>query len=164
MAKKGKKKGAKDEGAGVLAVNRKARFQYHLLDRFECGIELLGTEVKALREGGGSFADAYVHVLNDQALLEGFHIRHYSHAGPLSNHEAVRTRKLLLKKREIARLELETQRKGLTLVPVKVYTRGRWIKLEVALAQGKQKHDKREATKEREAKRDMDRALKASRR
>ena len=162
MAAKAKGKGD-GAGLGTLATNRRASFQYQLLERFECGIELTGTEVKSLREGGASFADAYVHVLGDQAWLEGFHIRHFSHAGPLANHEPVRSRRLLLRRGEIEKLIGATQQKGFTLVPVRVYTKGRWIKLEIALARGKKLHDKREDQKERMVKREMDRALKGQR-
>ena len=154
----GKKK--KKGGPGALAVNRRARFEYHLEDTFECGIELTGTEVKALREGGGSFADAYVHIDGGEVWLESFHIRHYSHASPLLNHEPVRTRRLLLKKREIERLAAAAEQKGYTIVPTRVYVKGRWLKLEIALAKGKKLHDKREAKKEQMVKRDMDRAMK----
>lgn len=156
MAGKKQKKAAK----GDLAVNRKARFEYHLLDTFECGIELRGTEVKALREGGASFADAYVHVHRGEALLESFHIRHYSHASPGLNHDPVRSRKLLLKRREIEKMAGLAEQKGYTLVPTRIYTRGRWIKLEVALARGKKLHDKRQDQKQKIAKREMDRAMK----
>jgi SsrA-binding protein len=162
MSAKAKGKGD-SPGTGTLATNRRAGFQYQLLERFECGIELVGTEAKSLREGGASFADAYVHVLGGEAWLEGFHIRPFSHAGPLANHEPVRTRKLLLKRSEIEKLVGGTQQKGYTIVPVRVYTKGRWIKLELALARGKKLHDKREDQKERIVKREIDRALKAQR-
>lgn len=154
----GKKK--KKGGPEALAVNRRARFEYHLEDTFECGMQLTGTEVKALREGGGSFADAYVHIDEGEVWLESFHIRHYSFASPLVNHEPVRTRRLLLHKREIQRLAAAAEQKGYTIVPTRVYVKGRWLKMEIALARGKKLHDKREAKKEQMVKRDIDRALK----
>lgn len=153
---------AKGEG-GDLAVNKKARFLYHLLERFECGMQLTGTEVKSIREGGISFADSYVHVERGQVLIEGFHIRPYTHAGPLANHEPTRLRKLLLSRREIAELETKTQQLGMTLVPTRIYAKGRWIKLEIAVAKGKKLHDKRETEKARVAAREMDRAIKERR-
>lgn len=153
--------GKKKKGSpGALATNRRAKFEYHLETKFECGMQLTGTEVKALREGGGSFADAYVHILRGEVWLESFHIRHYSHAAPLANHEPVRSRRLLLKKREIERLAAAADQKGYTIVPTRVYLSGRWIKMEIALARGKKLHDKREAKKEQMVKRDIDRALK----
>lgn len=154
----GKKKSKGTPGA--LAVNRRARFEYILEDLFECGIQLTGTEVKALREGGGSFADAYVHIDDDEVWLESFHIRPYSHTSPLLNHEPVRPRRLLMHKREIERLSAAAEQKGYTIVPTRLYTKGRWLKIEIALAKGKKLHDKREAKKEQMVKRDIDRAMK----
>jgi SsrA-binding protein len=161
MAQKSRKK--RKAGAGDLASNRRARFDYHLLETYECGLQLLGTEAKSIRQGGASFADAYVHVLRDEAWLESFHIRPYSHASPKANHQPVRSRKLLLHRREIEKLVAGAQQKGYTIVPVRVIARGRWIKLEIALARGKKQHDKREDEKEREVKRDMRRAMKGER-
>jgi SsrA-binding protein len=161
MALKSRKK--RKANAGDLATNRRARFDYHLLDTYECGLQLTGTEVKSLREGGASFADAYVHVLHGEALLESFHIRPYSHASPHANHPPVRTRKLLLHRRQIEKLVNASQQKGYTIVPVRIVTRGRWIKLEIALARGKKAHDKREDEKERIVNREMRRAMKGER-
>ncbi len=162
-AAKGKGKNEKKGYVGTLAENRKARFDYHLSEKYECGIQLLGTEVRSLREGGGSFADAYVHIHRGEAWLESFHIRHYSHAGPLMNHDPVRSRKLLLKSKQLAKLAAKADQKGFTVVPVRLYTEGRWIKLEIALAKGKRSHDKREDKKEQSAKRDIARAMKGDR-
>ncbi len=151
-------------GEGELARNRKAGFEYEILEKFECGIQLTGTEVKSLRGGGGSFADSYVHVDRGEAWLEGFHIRGYEHAGPAFQHPPVRTRKLLLARREIERLRAEAGTRGHTIVPLRVFTRGRWIKLEVAVARGKKLHDKRRAEKERIMDREAARAVRDRRR
>lgn len=154
----GKKR--KKTSPGVLADNRKARFEFQVLEEVECGMQLLGTEVKALREGGGSFADSYVHMDKGEAWLEGFHIRGYSSAAAQAQHDPTRTRKLLLSKKDIERLGAATKQKGLTMVPLRVYLKGRWVKLAVGLAKGKKLYDKRRDEKERIVKREMSRALK----
>ena len=148
--------------AKVVAENRRARFDYFIEDRFEAGIALTGTEVKALRSGEGSIAESYAAVQGEEIWLINSHIPEYSHGNRL-NHEPRRLRKLLLSKREIGRLNGAITREGLTLVPLSIYfnSRGR-AKIELALARGKKVHDKRETVKERDWKREQQRLLRRS--
>ena len=143
----------------VVAENRRARFDYFVDDRFEAGIALTGTEVKALRQGEGSIAESYATVDGDEIWLINSHIPEYSHGNRL-NHEPRRKRKLLLKGREISKLQGAVARQGLTLVPLSIYfnSRGR-AKVELAVARGKKVHDKRETVKERDWKREQQRLL-----
>lgn len=143
----------------VVAENRRARFDYFVEDRFEAGIQLAGTEVKSLRHGEGSIAESYATVEGDEVWLINSHIPEYSHGNRL-NHEPRRPRKLLLKNREIAKLNGAVTRQGLTLVPLSIYfnASGR-AKVELALARGKKVHDKRETVKERDWKREQQRLL-----
>ena len=145
--------------AKVVAENRRARFDYFVEERFEAGIELKGTEVKALRTGEGSIAESYALVEGEEVWLINSHIPEYSHGNRL-NHEPRRRRKLLLRGREIDKLHGAITRQGLTLVPLSVYfnTRGR-AKVELALARGKKAHDKRDTIKERDWKREQGRLL-----
>jgi SsrA-binding protein len=145
-----------------LASNRRARHDYHILEAFEAGIELTGTEVKAARAGKVQLKDSYVEVRNGEAWLVGAHISPYSH-GNRENHPPERDRKLLLQRRQIDRLFGRTQLKGQTVIPLSVYLKGNWIKVEVALAQGKKLFDKRQATKERELDREAEAAVKERR-
>ena len=143
----------------VVAENRRARYDYFVEDRFETGIALTGTEVKALRQGEGSIAESYAHVEGDEVWLINSHIPEYSHGNRL-NHEPRRPRKLLLKRREIAKLHGAVTRQGLTLVPLSIYFNGTGrAKVELALARGKKVHDKREVVKERDWKREQQRLL-----
>jgi SsrA-binding protein len=143
----------------VVAENRRARFDYFVEDRFEAGIQLVGTEVKSLRSGEGSIAESYAKVEGDGVWLINSHIPEYSHGNRL-NHEPRRERKLLLKQREISRLRGSIERQGLTLVPLSIYfnASGR-AKIELALARGKKAHDKRDTIKERDWKREQQRLL-----
>jgi SsrA-binding protein len=143
----------------VVAENRRARYDYFIEERFEAGLQLAGTEVKALRQGEGSIAESYATVEGDEVWLINSHIPEYSHGNRL-NHEPRRPRKLLLKNREIAKLHGAIAREGLTLVPLSIYfnARGR-AKIELALAKGKKVHDKRETIKERDWKREQQRLL-----
>ena len=146
----------------VVAENRRARFDYFVEERFEAGIQLAGTEVKALRQGEGSIAEAYATVEGDEVWLINSHIPEYSHGNRL-NHQPRRQRKLLLRAREIAKLHGAITRQGLTLVPLSIYFNGRGrAKIEVALARGKKMHDKRETVKERDWKREQQRLLKSN--
>ncbi len=138
--------------------NRRASHDYELLERFEAGLELTGSEVKSLRQGGGSIAEAYVRVHDGQAFVEGMNIPIYQEAS-YNNHEPTRRRRLLLNKREIAELTKGLERKGLTVVPISLYFKGGWAKLEVALARGRKQHDKRREDARKDAKLEMDRAL-----
>ena len=141
-----------------VATNRQASHRYHLLERWECGLVLQGTEVKALRDGKAQIKDGYASVRDGEVWLHNVHIPPY---GPASreNHEPERPRKLLMHKREIDRLIGKTREKGLTLVPTRLYFREGRAKVEIALARGKDVGDKRQAIKEREMKREMERAI-----
>ena len=145
--------------AKVVAENRRARYDYYVEERFETGIELQGTEVKALRFGEGSIAESYAAVEGDEVWLINSHIPEYSHGNRL-NHEPRRRRKLLLRAREIAKLHGAVARQGLTLVPLSIYFNGRGrAKVELAIARGKKVHDKRDTEKERDWKREQGRLL-----
>jgi SsrA-binding protein len=154
MAKRKKRKAA----PGDVATNRQAGFRYHLLERLEAGIVLQGSEVKSLREGAVQLKDAYAEVRDGEVWLRNMHIAPYKPAAR-ENHDPDRPRKLLLHRREIERLVGKTAERGLTLVPTRVYFSGPRAKVELALARGKEMHDKRRAIKERETRREIERAL-----
>ena len=153
MAKKRKRKAA----PGDVATNRQAAFRYNLLERLEAGIVLQGSEVKSLRNGSVPIKDAYAEVRDGELWLRNMHIAPYEPAR--DGHDPERPRKLLLHKREIERLIGKTAERGLTLVPTRVYFSGPRAKVEIALAKGKDMHDKRRSIKDREQKREMERAL-----
>ncbi|MGL4612131.1 MAG: SsrA-binding protein SmpB [Trueperaceae bacterium] len=142
-------------------TNRRAGFDYEILETFEAGLALTGSEVKSLRQGGGSIAEAYARIKHNEVWLEGMTIVVYNEAS-YNNHDPLRSRKLLLNKREIHEITRGLERKGLTLVPLKLYFKDGWAKLQIALARGKKNYDKRETQAKREAKREIDRALKRS--
>jgi SsrA-binding protein len=142
-----------------LATNRRAQHDYHILESFEAGIQLQGTEVKAVRSGKVQLKDSFVEIRDGQAFLVGAHISPYSH-GNRENHPPERPRRLLLKKRQIERLFGRTLLKGYTVVPLAVYLKGNWIKVEVALAQGKKLYDKRESERRKELDREAAEAVK----
>ena len=142
-----------------LQKNKKAYFNYEVLEDLECGIALAGTEVKSLREGRFSFADSYVTVTDRTLTLVGLTIQPYTH-GNIHNHDPNRNRRLLAHKSEIKRLKRKVIEKGFTLVPTSIYLRGNLVKVQVSLCRGKQLHDKRAATKERDLNRDMRREVK----
>ena len=151
-------KGKKKAAPGDIASNRQASYRYELLDKLEAGLVLRGTEVKSLRQGSAQMKDAYASVRDGELWLHNLHIPPYGPAAR-DNHEPERPRKLLAHKREIERLIGKTQERGLTLVPTRLYFRGPRAKVEIALARGKDRFDKRESIKAREQKRDMERAL-----
>ncbi len=155
MAKKGTKRKA---DVGDVATNRQAAYRYHLLDRFEAGMVLTGTEVKSLRDGKAQIKDGYASIRDGELWLHNVHIPPYA-AASRDNHEPERPRKLLLHAYELERLAGKTREKGLTLVPTRLYFKGPRAKVEVALARGKDVGDKRQTIKEREMKREMDRAV-----
>ena len=146
----------------LIADNRKARHEYELLERIEAGIALTGTEVKSLREGRATLSQAYADVRDGEAWLQGAEIAIYDQ-GNRANHDPTRPRKLLLHRREIDRLYGQVREKGLTLVPTRLYFKDGRVKVELALARGKNTVDKRRTLVERDAKRQIERALKASR-
>ena len=155
MAKKGHKRKA---APGDVATNRQASFRFELLEKWEAGVELQGSEVKSLRVGKVQLKDAYAALRDGEVWLYNAHIAPYAPAAR-DNHEPERPRKLLLHRAEIDRLIGTTQEKGLTLVPTRVYFRGPRAKVEIALARGKDTHDKRRSIRDREQKRDMERAV-----
>jgi SsrA-binding protein len=155
-AKKDKKK--PDDGTVNICRNRRALHEYEILDRLECGIVLVGTEVKSLRAGYANLEDAYARVDDREVWLIGAEIPEYVFGNRL-NHKPKRQRKLLLHKREIDRIALKASEKGLTLVPLGMYFKEGVAKVEIAVAKGKQTHDKREALKQADARRQIDRAL-----
>lgn len=143
-----------------LAKNKKAFHDYEIIEKFEAGVSLLGTEVKSAKDGRINMRDAHVRVMSGEAYLIGCHISEYDF-GNRENHDPTRSRKLLLHKREIERLTGKVQEKGLTLVPLSIYINKRnKIKVEIALAKGKKTHDKRQALRERDLDREMHRELK----
>jgi SsrA-binding protein len=149
---------SREKGNKTIAQNRRARFDYHIEETYEAGLVLTGTEVKSLRAGQASIVDGYALVRDDEVWLMGVHIPEYTQ-GTWTNHEPRRQRKLLLHRREIARLIGKTQEKGLTLVPLSLYFKDGRAKIEIALARGKRAYDKRQDIAKREAGREMDRAL-----
>ena len=144
----------------VVATNRKAFHEYHILEKFEAGLHLKGSEVKSIREGKVSLKQAYVFIRKGEAWLKGAYIAVYSHTG-FEGHDTVRTRKLLLHKREIKKIDATLAEKGLTAVPLKLYFKGGLIKIEFGLAKGKKLYDKRDTKKKKDVERDIQRALKS---
>jgi SsrA-binding protein len=143
------------------AENRKARFDYEILEKFEAGIELLGTEVKSVRDGRMSLEGAFVIVRGGEAYIINSNIPPYQVANTPKDYDPIRNRKLLLTKKEITELAGNEKNKSLTIVPISVYNKNRKIKVEIALVKGKKKHDKRETTKKRETDREIRRTLKS---
>ena len=154
MAKGKKRKAA----PGDIATNRYASFRFELLDRLECGLVLEGTEVKALRGGTAQIKDGYAQIRDGELWLHNVHIPPYGPAAR-ENHEPERPRKLLAHQREIERLDGAVSERGLTLVPIRIYFKGSRAKVEIALAKGKDRFDKRESLKAKDQKRDMQRAM-----
>lgn len=146
----------------LVAENRKARHDYFLEERFEAGIVLTGTEIKSVRAGKVQFKDAYISIYKGEAWIKGMHISPYEH-GNIFNHDETRDRKLLLHKYEISKLFQKVRLRGYTLVPTKMYLKDGMAKMEIALAKGKDLYDKRETEKLRDAKRQMEKALKFNR-
>lgn len=143
----------------IVATNRKAYHDYHILDKYETGIELLGSEVKSLREGNANLKEGYIVIRKEQAWVLGIHISPYSHTG-FEGHEPVRERRLLLHKREIEKIKISLERKGLTAVPLKIYFNSNgWAKLEIGIAKGKKIYDKKKAIRERDIQREAEREL-----
>lgn len=143
----------------IIAQNKKATHEYFILDKYECGLVLTGTEIKSIRAGKVNIEDAYVTIKNSEAFIINMHVSPYSH-GNLFNHQETRTRKLLLHKQEIRRLIGKTKEDGHTLIPLKIYLNQGLAKLEIGLAKGKKLHDKRDALKEKDMKRQVEKTLK----
>jgi SsrA-binding protein len=146
----------------TIVDNRRARHDYHLSDRIEAGVALTGTEVKSLRNGQANLQRAYAEIRDGEAWLVGAHIAEYGH-GNIQNHDPDRDRKLLLKRREIDSLAGKVRERGLTLIPTRLYFKSGRVKVELAVARGKEAQDKRRDIAKRDAEREMDRALKARR-
>ncbi len=146
---------------GLVADNRKARHDYEIVETFEAGIVLTGSEIKSVRAGRVNLRGSYAKVYNDEVYLYDAHISPYEQSGIYFNHEPTRPRKLLLHRREISRIDGLIRQKGMTLVPLKMYFKGRRAKLELGVARGKKSYDKREDIAKRDAQRDIERAMKS---
>jgi len=153
-------KNARAEARRDIAQNRKALHEYEIVERYEAGIVLMGSEVKGLRERGATIRDAYAQVRNAEVYLVGLHIPEYFNAS--YGHEPTRTRKLLLHRREIDRIQVGLDEKGLSLIPLRMYFNDGRAKVELGMGRGKRQYDKRRTIAEREAKRDAERAMKAA--
>lgn len=150
---------SQDTGEKLVATNRQARHDYFIEETFEAGLALTGTEIKSIRAGRLNLREAYARIDGDEAWLVGMHISPYDQAGAYFQHDPLRPRKLLLHRREIAYLRAQLGQKGLTLVPLRLYLKRGKAKLEIGLAKGKKLYDKRDALAARDARRDIDRAL-----
>ncbi len=151
----------KNDNSLTIAQNRKARYNYHILEEMEAGLCLFGSEVKSLRSGGANIAEAYVEMNNEEAFLLNSYIAEYKQAYKNQNHEPYRKRKLLLHKKEIKKLSGKAQKKGLTIVPLSLYFNNKGIaKIKIALAEGKKLYDKRETEKKRDWEREKAKMLK----
>ncbi|MFI2200575.1 SsrA-binding protein SmpB [Streptomyces sp. NPDC020192] len=154
---------AKEKGRKLIAQNKKARHDYHILDTYEAGLVLMGTEVKSLRQGRASLVDGFVQLDGHEAWLHNVHVPEYSQ-GTWTNHSARRKRKLLLHRAEIEKLESKSQETGHTIVPLALYFKDGRAKIEIALAKGKKEYDKRQTLREKQDRREADRAMSAVRR
>jgi SsrA-binding protein len=154
-----KRKGRRKAAAGDVATNRRARHRYELIETYECGIELLGTEVKSLRDGKAQLVDSYAVIDRGEVWLRNAHIPPYPPAAD-QNHDPERPRKLLLHRYEIERLVGRIQRRGLTMIPTRIYFKGPRAKVELALARGKEQRDRRREIADRDMRRDVERELK----
>ncbi|HVL32406.1 MAG TPA: SsrA-binding protein SmpB [Actinomycetota bacterium] len=152
----------KPAGEGAIATNRKARHDYDIEQTFEVGIALVGSEVKSLRDGKASLAESYATIRKDEVFVYNMHIAEYPQAS-MQNHDPIRPRKLLLHRAEISKIRAKMEQQGYTLVPLKLYFKTNKVKLELALARGRKRHDKRQAIMKREHQRDMARASGAAR-
>ena len=151
----------KGDGYRVVSDNRQARYLYEILETYEAGIQLVGTEVKSIKAGKVNLQDGYALIKNGGAWLLNAHISPYNASGQYFNHEPRRNRKLLLHRQELRKLIGKVEQQGLTLVPLKMYLKRGWVKVSLALAKGKKVHDKRETIKQRQDQRDMRRAMKS---
>ncbi len=161
MANKTKNSAKAGHPNRTVAANRRAFHEYSVLESFEAGIILTGTEIKSIRQGKVSIADSFARIENEEVFLYGSQITPYE-KGNIHNHAQDRVRKLLMNKREIQRLLGKTKEQGLTLIPLNLYFKGPWIKVELGLCKGKKLHDKRDSIKAREGKREIERAMKKS--
>lgn len=148
-----------DEKVKIISTNRKARFEYEIVDNYEAGLVLVGTEVKAVREGKVNLSDAYARFIKGELWLIGLHISPFSKSA-IENHDPLRNRKLLLHQRELKKIHRQIQEKGLTVVPLKIIIKRHLVKIDLGIARGKRKYDKRQTIAERDQKRDMQRSQK----
>ena len=162
MSPKPSEKTAREEAQKIIADNRKAQHDYHLLETFEAGVALLGTEVKSIREGGVNLRDSFARIEAGEVWIYNVHISPYRNRG-YSSHEPTRRRKLLLHRQEIRKLIGKTVERGMTLVPLRMYLKNGRVKVAISLAKGKKAHDKRETVKRREADRETRAAMKERR-
>lgn len=149
-----------NDGYKVISDNRQARHEYEVLETFETGVELLGSEVKSIRQGKVNLRDGFALIRGGEVWLHNVHISPHETTNKAYNHEAKRARKLLMRRDEIRKLIGKVEQQGLTLVPLKLYLKRGWIKLNLALVRGKKLHDKRDSLKQKEAKREIERAMK----
>jgi SsrA-binding protein len=149
-----------DGGFKIVADNRQARFLYTILETYEAGVELKGTEVKSIRQGKANLRDGYILIRRGEAWLHNVHISPHSTASQVFNHDPLRTRKLLLHGQEIRKLVGQAEQQGLTIVPLKMYLKRGWVKLTIALVRGKKLHDKREDLKRKQETREIQRVMK----
>jgi len=149
----------KDSNIKPLAQNKYAYFQYEILDTIEAGIELLGTEVKSIRNGQANLKDGYCTFRNSEILLKNVHISPHKNVGIFFNHDPLRDRKLLIHKKEIIKLKIGSEKKGLTIIPLSIYLKGSWIKLKIGIGKGKRLHDKRQSDKAKDIQKEIRSAL-----
>ena len=152
-----------DKGTKLIANNKKAYHDYFIEETYECGIELFGTEVKSLRLGQASLKEAFVRIQQDEVFIYGMHISPYE-KGNIFNKDPLRTKRLLMHKKEIRKLQSKVQEKGFTLVPLQVYFKNSLVKVEIALARGKKLYDKREAAAKKDANREIERNFRSTNR
>ncbi|MBR8827520.1 MAG: SsrA-binding protein SmpB [Gomphosphaeria aponina SAG 52.96 = DSM 107014] len=152
--------GNKEEGIKIISDNRQARYLYEIIETYEAGVQLSGTEVKSIRAGKVNLRDGYALIRNGEAILINVHISPYQASGEYFNHDPRRSRKLLLHRKEINKLIGHLEQQGLTLVPLKMYFKGGWVKVSLGLGKGKKLHDKRETIKRRQDDREISRAMK----
>ncbi|MBO8218096.1 SsrA-binding protein SmpB [Prochlorococcus marinus] len=163
MAKNSKKNQINNKKETIfkrLAENRYAKFQYEIAETIEAGIELLGTEVKSIRDGKANLRDGYCSFRDGEILLLNVHISPHKNVGSYFNHDPLRNRKLLLNKKEIIKLKSNTEKKGMTIVPLSLYLKGSWIKVNIGVGKGKKLHDKRQTEKQKSINREINSALK----
>ena len=154
-----KKNSKKDFINRSLAQNKYAKFQYEIINTIEAGIALLGTEVKSIRDGKANLREGYCTFRNNEILLRNVHISPHKTAGEYFNHDPLRDRKLLVHKNEIIKLKISTEKKGLTIIPLSIYLKGSWIKIKIAVGKGKKLHDKRQADKAKNVRKEIRSAL-----
>ena len=149
----------KDSIIKLFAQNKYARFQYEIQETIEAGIELLGTEVKSVRNGKTNLRDGYCTFREGEILLKNVHISPHKNTGEFFNHDPLRDRRLLIHKNEIIKLKISTEKKGLTIIPLSIYLKGSWIKIKIAVGKGKKLHDKRQADKAKNIRKEIRSAL-----